>query len=110
MIGNQRLRKAFNFLNDRFFNSRIPGNTIVKFARIPDDGQHIMEDGSSVILIDRSLQRHPDLATVVLIHEMIHADLRIAGYVGYSAEHSHDVIFYAAQHRLYLAGIYEGLL
>jgi|HubBroStandDraft_2_1064218.scaffolds.fasta_scaffold123826_2 hypothetical protein len=110
MIGNQRLRKAFDFLNDRFFNSRIPGNTIVKFARIPDDGQCHMDDGSAVILIDRSLQKHPDLATVVLIHEMIHADLRHAGYIGYSAEHCHDIMFYAAQHKLYLAGIYEGLL
>ena len=110
MIGNQQLRKAFNYINDRFFDGAIPASTVVKFADIKDDGTHTKQKGISTILIQSRLKKHPDLATICLIHEMIHADLKHSGYMGYSADLSHNLIFYARLHQLYMAGIYEGLL
>jgi len=110
IIGNRRLRYVFNFINGRFFDGLIPANTVVKFADIEDDGRHTVSKGIHIIQIHKDLKKHPDVAATVLIHEMIHADLKCKGYRGYSANHCHEIMFCARMHELYLAGIYEGLL
>lgn len=106
---NKELQKIFKRLNDRFFAGRIR-DMGVRFAN-DDDCQEC--DGlctSDDIFIHDTLRRHPDLACLVLLHEMIHADLYQDGYIGHESDGGHHTRFYAGIDRLYKAGAFEGLL
>jgi Zn-dependent peptidase ImmA (M78 family) len=114
---NKRLREIFEILNERFFENKIPMRLTVRFATDKEveksDGTH--RDGRGMyrpgeIFIHRNLRTHPDLATIVLIHEMAHAVLHEEGYIGYKQDGGHSIRFHAEIDRLYKAGIFEGLL
>jgi len=104
------LRKMFITMNRAFFDGKLPKSTIVRFARIKDDGVTGTEEGVSTILIHSDLIEHPDLGAIVLLHEMNHAYLRHLGYIGYDHLGGHGTRFHAGIDRLYIAGAYETLL
>lgn len=109
MMTNKSLRSAFDVLNKRFFENRICEDIIVRFGDNEDcegcDGLHT----GAEIVIHEDFKKHGDVALLVLLHEMEHADLHQDGYIGYKNE-SHHIRFHAGIDRLYKAGAYEGLL
>lgn len=102
---NKDLQKAFDRLNERFFDNRLPYVT-VKFGNIKDDGLFTHDE----IIISKDLNKHADFAMITLIHEMVHADIIHDGYIGHEHDGGHHTRFYAQIDKLYKAGIYEGLL
>ena len=104
------LQHMFRTMNIGFFEGKIPKSTVVRFARIKDDGQTSSTEGVSTILIHSDLIKHPDLGTIVLLHEMVHAHLRHSNYVGYDHLGGHGTLFHAGIDRLYKIGAYETLL
>jgi len=106
---NKILQKSFNILNKRFFQGRLNG-AIVKFGDCGEDGKADGEHTSGEITISSDFKRHPDMALLTLLHEMVHADLDREGYIGYVSDGGHHTRFYAGIDRLYKAGAYEGLL
>src|SRR4029077_12551404 len=110
MQTNKGLRAIFDLINEKFFEGKIPSSTIVRFAKILDDGRCLHSDPQQ-ILINRGLRYFPDLSIIVLIHEMAHAYLHTQGYVGWDlADKGHQLRFFSEIDRLYRAGCYEGLL
>jgi hypothetical protein len=107
---NQWLLKMFDEMNYNFFNCRIPKSTTVSFAKIKHDGVTKYNRGVSTILIHRDLIKHPDLAAIILLHEMNHADLHVSGYTGYEHLNGHSTLFHAGIDRIYRQGAYESLL
>jgi hypothetical protein len=110
-INNKDLSKSYKVFNHLFFDGRIrvlPEN--VRFASNEDcDKCDGIYDGEE-ILINEDLKRSGDYAMITLLHEMVHADIRQNGYIGYEHDGGHHVLFYAGIDRLYRAGAYEGLL
>ena len=94
----------FSAMNSQFFDRKIPAMR-VRFANIDEEGLFKPEE----ILINQSLKKFPDLATLVLLHEMNHAYVRLNGYNGIMND-GHDIIFHVGIDRLYKAGAYEGIL
>lgn len=104
-LTNKKLKYGFDHLNERFFNNEIP-DMVVRFGKIKQDGICYPKE----IIIADSLRYHPDLATIVLLHEMVHAHLHAQGYVGYEHDEGHGSKFHVAVDQLYNIGAYEGLL
>jgi hypothetical protein len=104
------LKGLFRHLNHVFFDCRIPKSTTVCFTGMKDDGQTESEGGVYHIRVHKDLIKHPDLATIVLLHEMVHADLRVCGYVGYDHLEGHSTLFHAGIHKLWTLGAFETLL
>jgi hypothetical protein len=114
------LKKDFMHLNAQFFDNRLPGSMTVRFKdKIGHYNEHSKQwdipDGyfswkEDTIYVDRSLEYSPDSCTITLLHEMVHADLRFRGYIGYDIDGGHGMIFKAEIMRLINAGAYDGLL
>jgi len=111
IMTNKELQAAFKRLNKRFFDNRIQlPSTAVQFGDIEDcDGADGIELGDE-IFIHNDFKRHPDMAILVLMHEMVHADLRQDGYIGYENDAGHGVRFKGGIDRLYRAGAFDDLL
>ena len=114
---DKALREFFEILNVRFFQNSIPMCLNIRFASDRElknsDGNH--RDGPGMltvgeILIHNDLRYHPDLACLVLIHEMCHAELHESGYIGYEHDGGHGSLWHARMVELFKAGIFEGLL
>lgn len=108
---DKELQTVYRRLNKRFFDNRIQLRAkYISFGDAEDcDGADGIELGDE-IFIHESLRVHPDLAILVLLHEMVHADLRQDGYVGYEHDAGHGVRFKGGIDRLYRAGAYDDLL
>lgn len=110
-ITNKDLRASFKIFNNRFFDGRI--NLPITNVRFADNEDCEDSDGlftGDEILVHQDLKKHPDFAMITLLHEMVHADLRQDGYVGYQHDGGHHTRFYGGLDRLYKAGAFEGLL
>jgi len=106
---NKDLKALFLIFNDRFFNSEIKENYSVRFGDKEecDDAEGLCTDDE--IFINEDFKSHPDMAILVLGHEMSHAVIRKRGYRGHDDD-GHSILFHAEIDRLYKAGFYEGLL
>ena len=103
-IGNRDLKKAFAHLNKRFFNNELPEDCIVRFKDIEDDGEQLPNE----INIHSDFRRHPDVATLTLLHEMAHLSLPF--YKGQEQDGGHGSQFQAKIWELVKAGAFDGLL
>jgi hypothetical protein len=108
---NRWLNEMFTSLNYGFFNGRLPKSTTVRFEKLKKaDGKTHWCQGVAEIAIHSDLRGHSELATIVLLHEMVHADLYVKGYIGYDYLKGHSTLFHAGIDKLYQAGSYEDLL
>lgn len=104
---NKELQRLFEEYNERFFDGRLSG-VIVKFEKLRKyDGLYRFR---GEIAVHKSLRSHPELAKIVLLHEMVHADLMKGGYIGHTEDTGHGTHFHVGIDRLYKVGAYEGLL
>ena len=104
---NKELKDRFVTMNERFFNNSIGLGYKVQFADIEDDGDHTPSE--KLIRINKDLKSHPDLADVVLLHEMAHASL--PDYVGCEVSGAaHGMRFMAKLDELYKKGAYDAIL
>ena len=109
---NTWLRKQFDQLNHYFFDDRIPSNIKVKFDSFYGDtanGTWGIKD--HLLTVNPEMKRAGEpLILVILLHEMVHADLEYRGYRGYPYEGGHGMRFQAELVRLFNAGAYDGNL
>lgn len=106
-ITNKNLQSFFKLYNEKFFEDQIDSRYTVKFQEIEDDGLHI--PGTKEIIINADLRRHPDMAVLVLFHEMAHASL--PEYIGHSCDQgAHGMLFQARLAELFKKGAYDGIL
>ena len=110
MLSNKDLKLAFLVMNEKFFGCRIPEKSVVEFKKIKEDGICQYNGGHIQIRISEDFKKHGDAGMVVLLHEMVHADLKLSGYTGYDHFEGHGPLFFAALDRLYRAGAYEGII
>jgi hypothetical protein len=103
-FSNKSLQMFFKVFNERYFGKKIPAMR-VRFGKIKDEG-HFRQDR---IIINSLLRKFPDLASLVLLHEMNHAYLEANGYNGIM-DGGHSIVFHVGIDRLYKAGAYEGIL
>lgn len=109
-LTNKQLKTAFLNLNDRFFDGKISELTIVRFGNIKQQGLFQTGTRFGCIQINKRLKVHPDFATLVLLHEMVHAHLDSIGHLGYAMDRGHGSRFHVEIDKLYQKGAYEGLL
>lgn len=105
-ITNKDLQRLFNINNHRYFEDQIDSGYTVKFEKSQDDGFHI--PSVKKISINADLRRHPDLALLVLLHEMAHASL--PEYRGAEDQNTHGMLFQAKLVELFNKGAYDGIL
>ena len=111
MMTNKNLQRLFNQLNERFFDNRLESTASFRdtsYSRLDVDALYSV--GDRKIVIDSSLRSHSCLTHLVLLHEMVHADLCLRGYKGYSSDGGHGMLFYVEVDRLYREGAYDGIL
>jgi hypothetical protein len=108
------LIREFLNLDSNFFDERLQ-NIIreVRFdstlrKRLNSDGAY--HAGKKTIFIDSLFKGCNNVITVILLHEMVHADLMSRGHRGYPADGGHGTLFQVELHRIYQVGGYEGLL
>lgn len=103
---NKDLKKVYDRLNARFFEGRLPEDASVHFEDLTEED----DDGvcrANEIAIHSNYQKSQTVATLILLHEMIH--LELPNY-GYPCDGGHGMLF---QHRLvelFYQGAYDGLL
>ena len=107
---NKLLRDFFDCANQIYFDNRLLDSSIITFGKIKEDGICKNVGGVTKITIHEDLRKHPDLAFVVVLHEMLHADLFHTGYRGREHIEGHGTLFHAGIDRLYKAGAFEGLI
>jgi SprT-like family protein len=105
---DKQLQKEFDELNERFFDYRLTAIKIGFKKMIKTDGAFNCIDKE--IKINDGLRNFPVLTSIVLLHEMAHADLDLRGYKGYQSDGGHGMVYQAELDRLYKAGAYDGLL
>lgn len=103
-IGNKELRFAYKHLNKRFFDNRLPEDCVVRFQKMEDDGEQLPGE----INVHEDFKKHPDVATLTLLHEMAHLDL--SAYIGQEQDGHHGMQFQAKIWELVNKGAFDGLL
>src|ERR1700674_1351068 len=107
IMTNAQLQKEFYRLNERFFDGRL--SCEVRFQAMPGvDG--LFNPRYQRIAIKSSLKSSSSLVSIVLLHEMAHADLELRGYRGYPGDGGHGMLFQVELDKLYRMGCYDGLL
>ena len=110
---DKKLYEFFEMYNLKFFGNRIElSKDNVYFASSKamkgSDGHYKIEEKE--LVIDEALIDHQNLTLIVLLHEMVHADLYQQGYLGYEEDGGHHIRFYSGLDKLYQQGAYEPLL
>jgi hypothetical protein len=110
---NADLVERFQYLNDLFFGGkvklfRVAFGLTSGVTKRNADGAFYPE--KEQILINPRLRGISVYITIVLLHEMAHANLDALGYRGYPADGGHGGLFQVELDRLYRAGAYENLL
>lgn len=103
------LVQEFQNLNDLFFDGKL------KLRRVAFGTTRRKADGAfypekEQILISPRLRGISVYITIVLLHEMAHANLDAQGYRGYPIDGGHGGLFQVELNRLYQAGAYDNLL
>ena len=104
------LVKEFQRLNERFFDNKIKLVEIRFMKKMPRNVAGAYNPAHEWIHIDDGLRKFWSEISVVLLHEMAHADLNARGYRGYPEDGGHGGLFQVELDRLYRAGAYDGLL
>lgn len=108
---DKALLKEFNHLNERFFDDRIVLNRLGFSSKtLPGDASGAYYHNYRWILISSGLKEYHNVVTMILLHEMIHADLHIRGYLGYPVDGGHGSQFQIEIDKLYKTGAYDGIL
>lgn len=102
-MSDKELRKTFRIINQNYFFGAVQEPDEICFKKIKDDGRTRLVH-PSYIYINSDFKRHPDMACIVLGHEMIHCAL------GDSYLEEHGFRFGAEVCRLWEMGFYEALL
>jgi hypothetical protein len=112
---NKDLEKWFKQFNRRFFENRIDPRVQVRFAMSEDDRDVIGDDcdgvylvDEKVILIDKALRGYRRLTQMILLHEMIHAE--IPKHISQPFIEDHGMLFQHRMVELFNAGAFDGLL
>jgi hypothetical protein len=110
---DKKLYDFFKMYNIKFFGGRIElleENVYFTGSKemAGSDGHYKIDEKE--LVIDEALIDHQNLVLIVLLHEMVHADLYQTGYLGYEEDGGHHVRFYAGLDKLYQQGAYEPLL
>jgi hypothetical protein len=111
-VSERQLRVQFMDFNSGFFGARLNPGIKVSYGNIANKFEAIglWKPKTREIIIDKSLMFAGESAIyVVLLHEMVHADLDYE-YVGYAENKGHGTIFQGEICRLWRAGAYDGLL
>ena len=105
------LWREFHHLNDRFFSNRIVLKELGFSVRgLPHHASAAYYENHRKILINDDLRGYWRIVSMLLLHEMAHADLHIKGYKGYPGDGGHGGLFQVELDRLYKAGAYDGIL
>jgi len=100
------LAEAFAEYNQRYFGDRLPHGTVVGWsADLADEPAVAIFDpatGQYVIFINDRLRWSPELACLMLLHEMVHVG-------NWDYHDDDDARFQAAMLRLAKSGAFEGL-
>jgi hypothetical protein len=108
---NAGLHREFLLLNERFFNGRVSVKKLAFSSRqLPSHAAGAFYQEDQEILISAGLREYQNQVVIILLHEMVHADLYARGYVGYPCDGGHGCQFQVEMDRLYRAGSYDGLL
>lgn len=110
-LNDRWLLTQFNDFNGAFFGGRIPSNVQVEFGKTGDsNGLYDTDDKTITIDIDDAKRGNERTIKLHLLHEMIHADLDVEGYVGHEKDPLHGTRFKGEICRLWRIGAYDGLL
>ena len=110
-LSNRDLKKiCHRFCHDWFLN--IPVVPSIRFGKNEENEEGTYCRGDNEIIIDYTLARHPDLACIVVLHELAHCSLGVGDteYKGIPPFFDHGPRFQAELVRLFLAGAYDQLL
>lgn len=107
---NAQLKKLYLKFNKRFFDNRLDKDMVVTFEHDLEDeetGQELngIQFGDEVILNESLKLVGMDYISIILLHEMVHADLP-----DYNPADIHGPLFQAKVVRLFEKGAYDGLL
>ena len=106
---NAHLRAAFREINRNYFNNLLQEPRTLAFEKMDDDGKtQWMTSGLVYMKIHQDFRYHPDVARLVLTHEMIHLGLGIQ-YMG-DLNGNHGMRFQAEKVRLFNEGAYDTVL
>jgi hypothetical protein len=103
------LKKTYDSINRDCFDGCLARPAVLRFAKLGNHDEGVcrfFDDGTIHIYIDRFLQKHPNLAEMILIHEMAHQRLGSA----YTRSGGHGMRFQAELVRLFETGAYDELL
>lgn len=105
------LGKEMGKLNERFFDGKIADVVTCRFAKIHKSASGVWRPRLQQILINKWVAESGDqsYATIILLHEMVHAYLE-PEYKGYPAAGGHGTLFQGEICRLWRAGAYDDLL
>ncbi|HET9280361.1 MAG TPA: SprT-like domain-containing protein [Candidatus Angelobacter sp.] len=105
---NKDLKKLFLHLNERFYQNRIPKSYHLRFDDLEEGTQGECSVEDEEILIDNRFRKDIDFVTIILHHEMTHADN--PEYIGNIDDETHGTMFQGGIARLIRMGAYDGLL
>ena len=103
------LQKKFDDLNGLFFAGSLRGIE-VRFSKVCGDRDGSFNLFTKRILISSGFKNSSVMCSIVLLHEMAHANLNLQGYIGYPEDAGHGGLFHVELDRLYKIGAYDGLL
>lgn len=112
-LTNDWLRRQFDDFNGAYFGGRLHSTISVAFGdTTKEDANGFYDYDTKTIIIDRNQQKlgNGNLIKIILLHEMIHVDLDIDGYVGHQKDPLHGARFQGEICRLWKIGAYDGLL
>jgi hypothetical protein len=106
---NLHLRAAFREINKNYFDNLLQEPRTLIFEKMDEDGRtQWMMSGLVIMKIHNDFRHHPDVARLVLTHEMTHLGLGIQ-YKG-DRDGSHGMRFQAEKVRLFNEGAYDTVL
>ena len=105
--GDSYLWMIYSHFNKEYFGNKLPLPMLLIFGgtKVDVDGNmQFMESGTVRIRINKDYKKHPDMAAIALLHEMIHVHL------GYEYKGDHGTRFESEKFRLFMAGAYDKVL
>lgn len=104
--GNGALRIIYNHFNKEYFGGKLIVPEKLQFVpNLSDDGHTSYRSSGTVwVSIHNDLRKHLDMASIVLLHEMVHV------FLGYDYQGQHGMRFQSEIHRLFLAGAYDKVI
>jgi hypothetical protein len=113
---DKKLKETFDKFNELYFSNEISPTTVVRFEKglfnpkdkVPTDAHYAPVE--MTITLDDIFRERDILMRIILLHEMAHAKLYQAGFVGWESDEGHGTTFQGEICRLIKIGAYDGLL